>query len=216
MVILLYSNVYYQRVKVRFIVIFSIIVYVTSLWLIYNEVKHTTYKSNQKKSYVYSYVETTIEISDAKPEEFYLSEVEYDESTLYLDWDTYNENQKKIELEYDKAEQEVLQQQKEEEEASKGNVWDKDHNDQIAENTSGIITPVGSLPLPDVKDTSFKSYMCMHTVTARDSKQWEFLHSGKYSFTSDQNGLLKYKNYYVVAMASYYTKYKVGSTFRIT
>ena len=74
----------------------------------------------------------------------------------------------------------------------------------------------GIMKLPNIKDTSFKGYMCLHKVKDKTSKQWRFLHSGEFTLTTDKNGMLKYGDYYVVAMASYYTNYKIGSTFRIT
>lgn len=84
------------------------------------------------------------------------------------------------------------------------------------ETSNSVVVPEGSLALPSIEDTSFKGYMCLHTVTSTTSYQYKFLHSGDYEFTTNENGILMYGDYYVVAMASYYTGYKVGSTFRIT
>lgn len=89
----------------------------------------------------------------------------------------------------------------------------------VEENTNvqvATVTPEGSLTLPALSDSSFKGYMCAHMVTAPSSSQYKFLHSGDYKFTTNADGIMMYNNYYVVAMASYYTGYKVGSTFRIT
>lgn len=73
-----------------------------------------------------------------------------------------------------------------------------------------------SLLLPRLRDSSFKGYMCLHKVTDKNSHQWEFLNSGDYELYTDSNGIMMYDGYYVVAMGSYYTDYKVGSTFRVT
>lgn len=74
---------------------------------------------------------------------------------------------------------------------------------------------VETMGVPNIRDTSWKGYMCVHTIKSKSSKQWELLRSGKFKFSSD-NGLLKYGDYYVVALGSYYMNYKIGSTFRIT
>jgi hypothetical protein len=78
------------------------------------------------------------------------------------------------------------------------------------------ITVLKSLELPSIFDTSFKGYMCIHKLSSVNSKQYNFLNSGEYNISSDNNGFIKYGNYYVVAMGSYYHDNKIGTTFRIT
>lgn len=60
-------------------------------------------------------------------------------------------------------------------------------------------------------DTWFKSYMDYHAITDTSSKQYELQQN---AFT-DNDGLRKYDDYYLVAMGTYYAE-EVGITFRIT
>lgn len=60
-------------------------------------------------------------------------------------------------------------------------------------------------------DTWFKSYMDHRAITDASSKQYELQQN---AFTDD-NGLRKYGDYYLVAMGTYYAE-EVGITFRIT
>lgn len=60
-------------------------------------------------------------------------------------------------------------------------------------------------------DTWFKSYMDHRAITDTSSKQYELQQN---AFTDD-NGLRKYGDYYLVAMGTYYAE-EVGITFRIT
>lgn len=167
-----------------------------------------------------------------------LSNISYDSSTLYLDWSEIEAERAKIEKA--RKEEEALKKAQEvkAEAARKAaevksvptiitTARDTNNNSSTSTSTNVSTGPStvtttklktmgDSLSLPDILDTSFKGYMCMHKVTSTSSKQWKFLHSGEFDLTTDNNGIMMYDGYYIVAMASYYTNYKVGSTFRIT
>lgn len=199
------SNEYYNKKSVTLLTLLSIVVYMVfstfTMEIISNaaSLDMSEFTPNFDKSYnkvVALDYQDDIEDKDNK-ESYSLSSVEYDISTLYLDWTEIDKERKRIEKEYAEAKKNAI---------VSSNVQEG----------SKLVSVLGSLSLPDIEDTSFKGYMCMHKVTSRTSKQWEFLHSGNYEFNTDNNGIMMYGDYYVVAMGSYYTGYKVGSTFRIT
>lgn len=75
--------------------------------------------------------------------------------------------------------------------------------------------------VPDA-NTYWKGFMCIHSLDYEGSNQYRFIWSGEFKgFSTDSQGLMKYKSasghdYYIVAMASYYTGNQIGRTFRIT
>lgn len=60
-------------------------------------------------------------------------------------------------------------------------------------------------------DTSFKSYMSYRAITNTESAQWAL----QKKCTTDDNGLRKCGDDYVIAVGSYYSKH-IGERFRIT
>lgn len=73
------------------------------------------------------------------------------------------------------------------------------------------ITTEDPLDIPG-GDTSFKAYMGYHKITNTSSKQWALQQKA----TTDYLGFRKYdKNYYMVALGTYYAK-EVGQRFIIT
>lgn len=211
------SDSYYSKTLVNTLIKCSIGVYIGCLVLSTMVIKEAS--AYNSVEFVPNYDKTfkAIRVVDKIEEEkvedkFVLSEVKYDINTLYLDWSYIEAERKRLKEEEERKKQEAL---------LLNNLNNSNFNssiptvDEVKPSTS-IVVPAGSLPLPDLPDTSFKGYMCMHKVTAKSSKQWKFLHSGDFEFHTNENGILMYKDYYVVAMASYYTNYKVGSTFRIT
>lgn len=122
-----------------------------------------------------------------------LSSIEYDMNTLYIDTSALDKERNRLES-------------ISKENRVKAVNSSKDSNIKVLKN----------MKLPSIENTSFKGYMCVHKVNSESSYQYEFLHSDKFKMHTDSNGIMMYNNYYVVAMGSYYTKYKVGSTFRIT
>lgn len=144
-----------------------------------------------------------------------LSSISYDTSTLYLDWSSIEAERSKIEAEIEREESDRKAQEYQDIQTVKSKI--KPVNVVGAMPVSSTIKNViNSLPLPDILDTSFKGYMSLYKITSTSSKQWAFLRSGEYELTANPDGIMMYKDYYIVAMASYYTNYKVGSTFRIT
>ena len=187
--------------------------------LSYSKLKDLTSISSYKfiKNYDMSYSEV-VNLTlpeEEKEKEYYLSDLKYDISSLYLDWSEIEAERKRLQ-----EEEEALKQQQYEEQHKNDFVPNEnqivEEKPQQPQQTPSVIKVEGSMDLPNISDTSFKGYMCLHKVTYVDSYQYKFLHSGDFEFHTDENGILMYDNYYVVAMASYYTKYKVGSTFRIT
>lgn len=190
------SDAYYRRWIIKTLLVIFVISYsyllISSLLVV---VGASNYMSNDFiKNYDNSFSDIIMLNNDSNvhtstDSDNYLSNIEYDINSLYLDWSDIEKEREKLKAEkYENSKHE----------------------------SSNRPTFGESLKLPDLVDSSFKGYMCLHKVTSRSSKQWEFLHSGKYELHTDKNGILMYENYYVVAMGSYYTNYKVGSTFRIT
>lgn len=132
-------------------------------------------------------------------DEYTLSELKADLTSIHASNIDYQMKKDELQSEYEEAVLRFRESQK-----------------NKVETSNSVVVPEGSLALPSIEDTSFKGYMCLHTVTSTTSYQYKFLHSGDYEFTTNENGILMYGDYYVVAMGSYYTGYKVGSTFRIT
>ena len=126
-----------------------------------------------------------------------LSDISYNPEDMYLDYDKLEESKK-----------EMNRQQKEKE--------GKENNAKKYSSVELTSTSVATLNLPVLGDSCFKGYMCMHMVTSVSSYQWKFLHSGVYNIYADDNGFMRYNNYYIIALASYYTNHKIGGTFRIT
>ncbi len=67
-----------------------------------------------------------------------------------------------------------------------------------------------NVDIPDF-DTSFKAYMDYRKITNKASDQYKLQ---QYAWT-DNKGLRRYKNYYLVAMGTYYSK-NIGDIFKIT
>jgi len=73
--------------------------------------------------------------------------------------------------------------------------------------------PVPSVnPLFDGDISRFKCYMSYKTITNKKSKQWE-LQQQAYT---DENGLRKINDYYLVATGSYWAEYKCGNKYVVT
>lgn len=154
---------------------------------------NTSFKSVFQVNNVNNVAEGTDSIS--------LGSIQYNPEEAYLDWSSIEAERERIRLESKKL---------------KDKLEEEKNKPTTPIHSASTVKVEGSMDLPNISDTSFKGYMCMHTVTATDSYQWKFLHSGDFKFHTDENGIMMYEDYYVVAMASYYTNYKVGSTFRIT
>lgn len=223
------SEASYVKNKVRFIILASLLLWLALTYNIFSSVNRhlfsydTIRDSNYNKYYNFSLpISSAEEVGDGADNSFNLSEMYYDKSTLYLDYSEINKNRD----EREKKELEEYKKKEEEEEAKRAKIWFSKYEElinRVEENNKHVIKPTTStkivecsMPLPNIANTSWKGWMCAHKVTSRTSKQLKFLHSGEYPLQADENGILKYGDYYVVAMASYYTKYKVGSTFRIT
>lgn len=255
----MYSDEYYSRNKIKLIIGLSLIIYFVFLYLSYS--KYSNYNNYSIDDFTKNYdssFKTTVEVSNLKEEEneeILLSSIEYDPSTLYLDWTEIEEERSKIE---EANKQAIIEAAKKNnfKYADNSNIYkpevgikelasnldkyfpeDKQEEEELlnsneTNSTSNITIPsinnssvkisntkldtIISFNMPTISDTSFKGYMCMHKVTSTTSKQYKFLHSGLFELTTNKYGIMMYKDYYVVAMASYYTNYKVGSTFRIT
>lgn len=156
-------------------------------------------KTKEPSNIVYA---ETIEVKDENVKEIknpkkMLADIVYDSNSMYLDYNIFD----KFFIEQDKT------LENEQKEKYFRNLKTLTYNEKYS--------PSFSLELPAGIDTSFKSYMCYHTITAVNSAQWKFLKSGDFDITTDENGFLMYKNYYIVAMGSYYIKGTIGSTFRI-
>lgn len=203
------SNEYYEKNKVISVILISLIIYLVSSILIgWMVAAHNT--AYDRTDFITNYdlgfkrVVTLESISSIKndrgPKSNTLADIEYDPTTLYLDWSA---------IEAKRAEIEAAKKAAEEEKRKNGVATD------IKPNTELKVIP-GSLAIPDIPNTAFKGYMCIHKITSKSSMQYKFLQSGDFELHSDQNGIMMYKSYYIVAMGSYYTNYKIGSTFRIT
>lgn len=208
------TNEYYSKKRIALLITGAVTIYsiLSAMSVIYvKEKSHNTdtlqftpnFDKNYKASIVLSTTDKTKE--DTKPK-YSLSTVAYDVNSLYLDWS---------EIEAERAR---INKKREEEESNRKAQEALDI--QSIKTTVRVQTTlknvVGSLSLPDILDTSFKGYMSMYKITSKSSKQWEFLRSGKFELTANPDGIMMYDDYYIVAMGSYYTNYKVGSTFRIT
>lgn len=66
--------------------------------------------------------------------------------------------------------------------------------------------------LPPKEDTNFKSFMSWKTITDKSTKQYKLQHDG-HAWT-DEYGLRRYDDYYMIALGSYYAP-EVGRIFRI-
>lgn len=67
------------------------------------------------------------------------------------------------------------------------------------------------LPIPKIKDTSFKTYMDYRTITDRKSAQWQLQQQAK----TNENGFRMIDGKYLIAIGTYYS-YKCGDEYRIT
>lgn len=213
------TNEYYSKKRIALVVSSAVTIYSILTAMSFMVVKGATppdlleFTPNFDKGYTSLVALSSMNnsTSNTSKVEYSLSSIEYDSSTLYLDWSEIEAERAKIEKE--RKRQEALR--REQERKKEVQIASASSTTSVRVNTK-LKTIADSLSLPDIMDTSFKGYMCMHKVTSTSSKQWKFLHSGDYKLTSDNNGIMMYEDYYVVAMASYYTNYKVGSTFRIT
>lgn len=194
------SNEYYSKVYISIVLFITIPVYLIFLVLSGVIVKDITTFSNSDVSTNFnkSFRQVVaLEYSSFKEENssnYSLSGINYNIDSMYLDWSN-------IEKERERVKESKLV-------VSRGNA-------DIRLSSSNILT-YGTMIIPSIEDTSFKGYMCLHKVTSKSSKQWEFLNSGKFELTTDGNGIMMYNNYYIVAMASYYNNYEIGTTFRVT
>ena len=70
---------------------------------------------------------------------------------------------------------------------------------------------VTALSVPDDIDTDFKAYMDYRCITCQSSPQYKLQ---QFAWT-DENGLRRYDDYYLVALGSYYSS-TVGDCFKVT
>lgn len=66
--------------------------------------------------------------------------------------------------------------------------------------------------VPNSIDTDFYAYMDYRCITDETTKQWEMQQNA----WTDEQGLRRYNDEYMIALGSYYTDYKVGERFEIT
>ena len=208
----MYSESYYNKKFIYLFILINIISYVFLIVLVFIKIRGNTellldkFIKNYNLDYNISINKTNISDEDISNNSLY--NIEYDNSSMYIDWSIINKRKQEIEDNYKSFKETLIDNIQE---------FDFVNNSIINKPTISQFKVVeGSLNLPNIDDTSFKGYMCFHKITSKSSKQWKFLRSGDFKFTTDEHGILKYNDYYVVAMASYYTNYKVGSTFRIT
>lgn len=202
------SDEYYGRTKTMFVILIALGIYLVSTVLSGMTVANASaltsldFTPNYDKAYKQvAVLNSSKAVEDEnEPQTLTLSSIQYDPGTLYLDWSDIEAERTRIELEAVKAKEEAR----------------KLNESKKPVSSESVVMVEGSMPLPSISDTSFKGYMCTHTITSKSSYQYKFLWSGNYDFHTDEYGILMYNDYYVVAMGSYYTDYKVGSTFRIT
>ena len=75
---------------------------------------------------------------------------------------------------------------------------------------TNTITQTENMQVPDI-NSSFKSWMDYRTITNEESEQWKMQQNA----TTDENGLRKYDDMYMVALGTYYSEV-CGEEFYIT
>lgn len=196
----MYSDFYYSKRKFSIIILITYLIFVplllNSIYICYKN-KIIQYDVSTTLNYYKNIVSSVVINKNNNKNsikyddnEYYLSNLDYDLSTMDIDWNSLKKEKEMFNKEYSKV-------------------------SNIVRSNSEVVSS-DPFVLPSIKDTSFKGYMCLHTITSKTSYQWKFIHSGDFNFTTDSNGILKYDDYYVVAMGSYYSNKKIGSTFRIS
>ena len=190
----MHTNEYYSKWRFRISMMVTVITYLV-VFSVFTLVTGQRISAVEGKEFEPNYDKSfneVVHLADASESVecdpgYSLSEIKHNPETMYLNW-SVTETQA---------------------------VTEPTEVEEVIPNTGEYLVEY-TMDLPDVQDTSFKGYMCMHMITAEDSKQWEFLRSGDFELYSDDNGFMKYKDYYIVALANYYADYKIGATFRVT
>lgn len=206
------SNDYYNKRGTSITVTVSILAYVASILMVSSKMYkvHSEGAKIGAPNYDIGYkkviaLDSKMDNKNKSKTKGSMDSIEYDIGTMYLDWSDIEAQRAVLEAE------ELAREKERERIASMYNV-----PTVVKQEESKLLAVDGSMGLPALADTSFKGYMCMHKVTNRTSKQWEFLHSGDFEFNTEVNGIMMYKDYYVVAMATHYNNYQTGATFKIT